>query len=243
MKTEVNTFGNDVETRYRIKSLDDALAVIQKLERDGMTGFYRKDVFDGKLDEMLALAREQRSSVAYLMVDGDGFKKINDTYGHAIGDKVITHVANVLGASVRTNYSNPNFEQRRGSLDGATDLVGRVATIEDTVEIGRVGSGDEFGVAVYGVDAAHAYDVAERMHRALRAKPYETADGKRIQLTMSIGIATTETATTREQLYKGADEALYAAKANGRNCTTIHRRTVQEAVPASAHYQPAEVAA
>jgi GGDEF domain-containing protein len=257
MKTEVIPFGNGTQADS-VGSLEQTLAAEvarlmsenaqlrtenADLQIDETTGLYTKKVFDKKVDKMLALAREHSKPVAYLFADGDGLKKINDTYGHDAGNEVIAHLAQVLHTNVRTYNSYSNYERRRGSLDGATDLVERVAISEDAVEIGRVGVGDEFGVVAYNVNLAQAEKIAARLHNALSATPYTTKNGQRIQLTMSIGIATTETATTREQLYKGADEALYAAKANGRNCTSIHRRTVEEAVPAPAHYQPAEVAA
>lgn len=236
---EVSTFGKDTKTRYRITSEADAVRVIEELERDKRTGLYRAEIFDGKLDEMLETAYAQGKTVALAVCDLDHFKKVNDTYGHETGHKVLRHVAQVITQNVRTTPTNPQYERRQGTIDGVDDIVMR--SDEETVEIGRVG-GEEFGIALYGLSASQAYQVAERVRKAMEETPYEE-NGLAIKLTMSIGVATTETMTTRDDLYHGADKALYAAKADGRNCIRTHRREGQEAAPAPTHKMPATVCA
>ena len=217
---EVNTFGKDTRTRYRITSEADAVRVIEELERDKRTGLYRREVFEDKAQEMLETASQNKTSMAYLMVDVDHFKRVNDAHGHPIGDAVLAYVAQTLKNNVRMTPTNPHYERRCGSIDGATDLVGIVN--EETVEIGRVG-GEEFGIALYGADAAQAYAIAERVRTALEQNPF-SKDRTTIPITVSIGIATTETATTWDDIYHGADQALYCAKHNGRNRTELSSR-------------------
>lgn len=215
---EVNTFGKTLEERFSAASREELLQTIYALEHDKMTGLYRRETFQDKMDEMLTTARDNDTSVGYLLIDLDHFKNINDTYGHAAGDAAIAHVAQTLRDNVRTNYTDSTTERRSQSNSGASDIVGRIQ--EETVELGRVG-GDELGIALYNVDAQQTYAVAERLHQALRENPL-VYNGKDIPLTMSIGAAvTTATATTWDDLYHGADQALYRAKRNGRNRTDI----------------------
>ncbi len=215
---EVNTFGQTLEERFSAASREELLRTIHVLQHDEMTGLYQRAPFVAKTKEMLTAARDNNACVGYLLIDLDHFKTINDTYGHAAGDAAITHVAQTLRDNVRANYSNSLVERRSQSNSGASDLVGRIQ--EETVELGRVG-GDELGIALYNVDAQQTYAVAERLHEALRENPL-VYNGKNIPLTISIGAAvTTATATTWDDMYHGADQALYRAKRNGRNRTDI----------------------
>ncbi len=139
-----------------------------------------------------------------------------NTYGHKTGDDVLRHFAQTLNENVRTHPTHARHERRHS--DGA-DLVGRLT--DETVEIGRVG-GEEFGIALYNIGARGAYRVAERLRKEVQRTPFIAKDGTKINLTMSIGVtATTETVTTWDDLYQGADKALYQSKRNGRNRTTI----------------------
>lgn len=215
---EVNTFGQTLEERFSAASREELLRTIHALQHDEMTGLYQRAPFVAKTKEMLDYARDNDTRVGYLLIDLDHFKNINDTYGHAAGDAAIAHVAHTLRDNVRNTYSAPANEQRSQSNSGASDLVGRLQ--EETVELGRVG-GDELGIALYNVTAEQAYAVAERLHQALRENPL-VYNGNNIPLTMSVGLAvTTETATTWDDMYHGADQALYRAKRNGRNRTDI----------------------
>jgi len=188
-----------------------------------MTGLYQRAPFIAKTNEMLACARQHNTQVGYALVDLDRFKDINDTYGHQAGDAALAYTAKMLKNNVRTIPSLPVPERRYQSNDGASDLVGKIT--EETVELGRVG-GDELGIALYGVSAEQAWAVAERLHKALREKPF-VYNGTTVPLSVSIGIAaTTETMTTWDDLYHGADEALYRAKRSGRNRTELFTQGV-----------------
>ncbi len=218
---EANNFGKDTKTRYNLRNLDDAYKAIEKLERDRLTKLYRREVFEDKLDEMLSEARSTGRQVGYLQVDIDHFKRVNDTYGHAMGDQVLAYIARSLVEKVRVQDGAPAVERRQNHNDGASDLVGKLS--EEAVEIGRVG-GEEFGIALYGVSERDAYKVAERIRGAIASRPFRADDGTIIPLTISVGVTTTETAATREDLYHCADKALYWAKLDGRNRTEIYSR-------------------
>jgi PleD family two-component response regulator len=205
------------------QTLEKAKAVIEHLSRDDITQLHVRSVFRENVAAMLAKAYRKHAQVAYLIADIDYFKRVNDTYGHAEGDRALAHFAKVLRENVRTIPTNPAHERRKGPTDGEKDLVDRL--YEETVEIGRVG-GEEFGIALYGANALQALKISNRLHNALQANPYVTAKGDKIYLTMSIGISTTSVAeaakpATFEELHQGADQALYRAKHNGRNCTKL----------------------
>jgi two-component system, cell cycle response regulator len=125
-----------------------------------------------------------------IMADLDHFKRINDSHGHQIGDTVLREVAQRLLQSVR-NY----------------DYVGRYG-------------GEEFLIVLTACVPSDLIVTAERMRTYVSEKPVDTEAGS-IPVTISIGLATQDVAgpgvATAEELVRAADNALYAAKANGRN--------------------------
>jgi diguanylate cyclase (GGDEF)-like protein len=147
---------------------------------------------------MLARSRRDDVPVAALFVDLDGFKEVNDTLGHAAGDQVLKAVAERLLTIMRES-------------DG----------------IGRLG-GDEFIVLVHGDTTSDGPEcIANRLLEALRL-PFDLGDPtvSAVTLTASIGIATGGR-TSAAELLRDADIALYAAKANGKNCyATFHTAEV-----------------
>jgi diguanylate cyclase (GGDEF)-like protein len=147
---------------------------------------------------MLARARRQELPVAALYVDVDGFKDVNDSFGHAAGDELLRIVASRLESVVR---------------DGDTAA--------------RLG-GDEFVVLVEGATLEAGPElVAERLLEALR-KPYDMRAeiGRELSLTASIGIAFGLRGDA-DELLRDADIALYAAKAAGRNRHVLFRSDMQ----------------
>ena len=137
----------------------------------------------------LAAARRHRSPapIALLYLDIDRFKQINDTMGHAVGDAILVAFAGRLRACVRE-----------------TDLVARLG-------------GDEFVVLVEDLDSsAVAQSIAQKLVENLAGGI--TVDGTTIAVTTSIGIAYRDGAiASGDELIKLADDALYSAKAAGRN--------------------------
>jgi diguanylate cyclase (GGDEF)-like protein/PAS domain S-box-containing protein len=170
----------------------------QELERlshhDPLTGLFNRRRFEEELRRQLAYTRRYGKGGALLMLDLDRFKQINDELGHAVGDRALCHVAELLRDNLR-----------------AGDTVAR----DVDPMVARLG-GDEFVALLPEVDEEGAATAGERLARTLR----ETAlrvDGRVVELGVSIGVATfDEHGRPGEQdLLAAADRAMYVAKASG----------------------------
>jgi diguanylate cyclase (GGDEF)-like protein len=160
---------------------------------DPLTGLPNRLLAFDRAEQMLARARRHDHPVAALYVDVDGFKRVNDTYGHSAGDELLCGVAGRLAAIVREG-----------------DTAGRLG-------------GDEFVVLLEGstLDAGPE-PVAERLLQSLH-RPYElSGDFGPLSVTASIGIAT-GVRDSAQQLLHEADLALYRAKATGRDRYVVFR--------------------
>ena len=167
---------------------------------DALTGLPNRVLAIDRADQMLARARRADQPIAVLYIDIDGFKHINDTFGHAVGDTFLKAVAARLETVVR-----------------AGDTAARLA-------------GDEFVVLLEAstLDAGPEL-VAERVLDVLR-EPYDLTDeiGRDLSVTASIGVAYGQHETA-EDLLADADVALYAAKEAGRNQYVIYESGMQTA--------------
>jgi diguanylate cyclase (GGDEF)-like protein/PAS domain S-box-containing protein len=154
--------------------------------RDALTGTYNR----GHLEEVVR--HELDRSVRYTrpltiaMLDADHFKRVNDTYGHAVGDRVLRALADRCRKTLRSN-----------------DVLGRYG-------------GEEFVVVFPETSLDDASIVAERIRTAVAQTPVTFGDGA-IEITVSIGLATSTPGQRLESLMGAADTALYAAKRDGRN--------------------------
>jgi diguanylate cyclase (GGDEF)-like protein len=160
---------------------------------DPLTGISSRRAFREDADKYIALARRHRSQVSALAVDIDRFKSINDTYGHAAGDQVLKAVAGCLAAELRQS-----------------DVLGRMG-------------GEEFGIILPDANAEAALAVAEKLRHAI-AKLTFPGSRPPIRVTASFGIAALDPgADDLDSVMVKADEALYEAKAGGRNMSVIWR--------------------
>lgn len=156
---------------------------------DGLTGIYNRRYVSAHLDRKLMEIAETGKPVSIMLFDIDHFKRVNDTYGHAIGDEVLKAVTDHVSESVRE-----------------TDLLARYG-------------GEEFVLVMPATDVEIALKVADRIRERLSHQtiPAGTA-GSSVTVTISAGVASTfDPLETPDSLLKRADEALYAAKQNGRN--------------------------
>jgi two-component system cell cycle response regulator len=156
---------------------------------DELTGLNNRRFMEGQIIALVERAAAGGDPVAALMIDIDHFKKINDTYGHDVGDEVLREFAARLASNVR-----------------AIDLPCRYG-------------GEEFTVIMPGASIEAAERVAERIRLHVAGAPFRVAAGSELlNVTISIGVAASlGEGDTPEALVKRADAAVYAAKAGGRN--------------------------
>jgi two-component system cell cycle response regulator len=160
---------------------------------DGLTGLYNRRYLETHLQKTLLAARENRKPVGFLYMDIDFFKKVNDTYGHQVGDEILQ------GFSKRMKDSLRSF-----------DLVARLG-------------GEEFVAVLPDTTEDVAMIIAERLRKSVADVPFPcSAPEGQIVVTASFGGVVVkgdevENITVTE-LIKAADEQLYEAKHGGRNC-------------------------
>ena len=158
--------------------------------RDPLTGCLNRRAFYEQFEKALAENREQATDLCVLMVDIDHFKRINDQFGHAVGDQAIQAVVSCLSVGLRL-----------------TDTLGRYG-------------GEEFCLMFPRTTLADAQNMAERLRiqvEIVAGDRVRTASG--LVITVSCGISSTAFgARTPLELIDQADKALYAAKEDGRNC-------------------------
>lgn len=155
--------------------------------RDHLTGLWNRRMVSDQLARELNRAQHERRPLCVAMIDLDGFKQINDRFGHAGGDAVLRETATALRAQLR-EY----------------DFIGRYG-------------GDEFVCVLPGCDAPAGRAIAERLRAVVAAEHFKWGDHT-VPVTLSIGVASTGSAgLDAAALVHSADEALYRAKARGRN--------------------------
>lgn len=184
-----------------LRGLQDAVTRQQDLARtDPLTGVNnRRHWFELAEHEFEVAARYHRP-LSMILCDVDGCKLINDTFGHAVGDQILEHVAQAARAELRS-----------------ADVIGRYG-------------GEEFVIMLPVTTAQEAYPIAERILAGVGAIRVETAKEQAV-VTLSIGIAETLFAPPGERLggddsvervVHRADDAMYAAKAAGRNRISVY---------------------
>lgn len=180
-------YARDYKKRYELE---------KELERmsytDMLSGLNNRRHFMAFLKKEFERYRRTGKSFSLLMIDIDHFKRINDTYGHPVGDRVIR----IVGEILREETREMDFPARIG--------------------------GEEFAVILPEIDAEDAFKVAERILEKARNRPVDIPGGEPVRFTVSIGIAVATIGSDETSLINEADEALYRAKREGRNRTVLY---------------------
>ena len=178
-----------VRTALREKERQDLLE--KWATTDPLTELLNRRHFFDLADRELERARRLKSPISFVMIDIDYFKKINDQYGHLIGDQTLVSLAQLLIAQLRVI----DFCCRYG--------------------------GEEFVLCLPDTPEKGALEVAERIREAVHAMVIRCKDNTDFSITISLGIATGEENEAVESILKRADQALYHAKSSGRNQSYI----------------------
>lgn len=155
---------------------------------DSLTGVYNTRFFHELLSRETARADRYTTPLSLLMIDVDSFKLVNDTYGHVVGNKVLTQIAKTIERTVRN-----------------TDFVFRCG-------------GDEFGVVLPATSLDGALHAAEKILQKVEASDILTTLGYSGPVTVSIGLSEYHRGSHFESLVAEADQALYASKRSSKNC-------------------------
>jgi len=178
-----------------IRDVTEERKIQQKLKYlatiDSLSGLYNRAEFMNLAKRELALAKRNNEDLSLLIMDLDNFKTINDTFGHAAGDEMIRE----LGRIIKTGFRK-------------TDIAGRIG-------------GEEFAVVLKNASLEEAKKAAEKFRETV-ANRKVIYGGQEISFTVSIGVTAihgnTDNVSDIEDILKIADDALYRAKAMGRNC-------------------------
>jgi len=152
---------------------------------DGLTGIFNRRFFELRIIEEIERARRYGTGMAVIMADIDQFKRLNDEFGHVLGDEVLRQASSMFNQQLRK-----------------IDVVCRYG-------------GEEFGILLTQTNAQHAMNIAEKLRKMVAGWQFP---GVPRMVTISAGTAAfPEHGTTRDELVRAADSALYAAKQAGRN--------------------------
>ncbi len=172
--------------------------ILQHATLDALTGLNNRHQFAHRLKQEVATAKRQNAPLCCIMLDVDFFKKVNDTYGHAVGDCVLKNVAKIIKKEIR-EY----------------DIASRYG-------------GEEFSILTPHTTIDEAYLIAQRLRSEIEKKKinieeYRIEGTKTISVTISVGVSLYDKKKTDPALlYQDADKALYEAKEHGRNRVVVY---------------------
>jgi diguanylate cyclase (GGDEF)-like protein len=185
---------NGVERQLRTSFLERGL-MSEMAARDGLTGLMNRGAFDDHFPRMWQQGIRDRRSLALLLIDVDHFKAYNDRYGHQAGDQALRRVAQVVQSFARRPL----------------DMAARYG-------------GEEFVLALFDMSAEYVQELAEELRKAILCLQVAHEDSPTAPfVTVSIGISVVRPKAGRspDGAVQLADESLYSAKHNGRNCVRL----------------------
>jgi diguanylate cyclase (GGDEF)-like protein len=228
-----------------------ALQVAHSAEHDFLTGLPNRMLLNDRVSQAIALARRHKKHAAVLFLDLDGFKHINDSLGHGVGDKLLQSISTRLVACVRSSDTV--------SRQGGDEFVVLLSEVEESEDAAIAAT--RIVHAMAGTHSIDQYDVhldvataAGRMLQAV-AEPH-FVDHHNLHVTASIGVSVyPDDGVDAETLIKNADTAMYQAKENGRqsfqffkpamNIRAVERQSIEadlrhalQRQEFTLHYQP-----
>lgn len=198
IKKSIPYINDYVDAAKSVIITNKLMNILEKNARtDALTGLYNRKHLEDQLPKIVSQSNRADTSYGVLMIDIDYFKKVNDTYGHDVGDKAIQIVAQTLNENTRNS---------------------------DTIV--RYG-GEEFIVLLHKCDEKSVFDVAEKIRTAFMKKTIPVTPTTTINKTLSIGASIfPKNSIDLKECIKYADIALYKAKNNGRNQTVIFEKSM-----------------
>ncbi|HVO76671.1 MAG TPA: GGDEF domain-containing protein, partial [Candidatus Bathyarchaeia archaeon] len=171
-----------------VRLLENNTHFERMVSTDRLTQVHNRNYYELQVPLEIERANRNRMSLGFLIIDIDDFKKVNDGYGHDVGDRVLRLVAQTVRRSLRK-----------------IDLLFRYG-------------GEEFIVLLPGTGADSARRTAERIRGIVARVDHALEDGRKVKVTISIGGSIYPAQAQNEsQLFRMADKALYAAKEEGKN--------------------------
>lgn len=186
---ELKVHERTAQLRSTMRELERANRQLATLSlNDALTGLHNRRHLDNLLPELCAESRRSGQPLTIALLDADHFKAVNDDWGHDFGDQCLQHIADIL----RRHVKRPR------------DVAIRFG-------------GEEFAILLPGTGGEGARRLCEQILEDLARSRLTTTNGKPVTLTMSAGTATLVPGEDERELFRRADEALYSAKAAGRN--------------------------
>lgn len=189
---------NALERAHLLESIQTANERLEHIARtDGLTGLYNRRYFHEQFNQEFERARRYETPLACMIFDVDDFKRINDTYGHLIGDSVLVEIANRLQRRVRS-----------------IDLSARYG-------------GEEFVVLMPQTERDGAVAQAERVRKHVADNPFDgLPPGDQVTISIGVAVFDAETMRGPADLLRAADHALYRAKQDGKNMVAVAEEMV-----------------
>jgi diguanylate cyclase (GGDEF)-like protein len=190
-RTDVSTLLNfSTQVGLAIESVKSHEEMVSLSITDSLTGLHNRRFFEKSLHQEIQRCRRYKRSFSLLTADIDYFKKVNDTYGHDVGDRVLKHVAVILRDNLRS-----------------LDMIARIG-------------GEEFAILLPETPPQNLSVVTRRLLKKVRESipPIPVKGAKKPQVTISLGVSSYRGGeVTAHQIIKLSDESLYQAKNSGRD--------------------------